>query len=219
LDYLDETKLAENTIVMYSSDQGFYLGDHGWFDKRFMYEESYRMPFVVRWPGKIAPGSINESLVSNLDFAETFLNLAGAKIPEDMQGRSLVPHFRDRKPADWPTSLYYHYYEFDAKRRRAHMVRRHYGVRTARHKLIHFYNLDEWELYDLAKDPREMKSVYSDPQYAGVVKEMTAEVARLQQLYKVPDDRGSVPKTPVFPQRQNRKNSKKKKNSSAKKKK
>ena len=196
LDYLDKSGLSENTVVLYSSDQGFYLGDHGWFDKRFMYEESYRMPFMVRWPGVIKPGSINDRLVSNLDFAETFLELAGAKIPGDMQGRSLVSLFKGENSDDWRTSLYYHYYEFFGNRRAAHMVRRHHGVRTGRYKLMYFYNLDEWELYDLEKDPREMKSVYDNPNYAGVVQELKSEIARLQNQYKVPDDKGSVPKNP-----------------------
>ncbi len=196
LDYLDKTGLAKNTVVIYSSDQGFYLGDHGWFDKRFMYEESFRMPLLVRWPGVIKPGTINTDLVSNLDYAETFLDLAGAKIPGDMQGRSLVPIFKGKTPKDWRRSLYYHYYEFFGNRRAAHMVRRHNGVRTARYKLINFYNLEEWELYDLEKDPKEMKSVYSDPAYANVVKELKAELIRLQQQYNVPDDKGSVPKNP-----------------------
>jgi len=196
LDYLDDSGLAENTVVIYSSDQGFYLGDHGWFDKRFMYEESYRMPFMVRWPDVIKPGSVNENLVSNLDFAETFLEIAGANIPGDMQGHSLVPLFKGATPQDWQKSLYYHYYEFFGNRRAAHMVRRHNGVRTQRYKLIHFYNLSEWELYDLKNDPREMTSVYADPKYAGVVSELKSEIARLQNQYKVPDDRGSVPKDP-----------------------
>ena len=205
LDYLDKSGLAKNTVVIYSSDQGFYLGDHGWFDKRFMYEESFRMPFVVRWPGKIKPGSTNTALTSNLDFAETFLDIAGAKIPGDMQGRSLVPLFSGETPEDWRKSLYYHYYEFHGNRRTAHMVRRHYGVRTDRYKLIHFYNLDEWELYDLKNDPREMKSVYSDEESAPVVARLKGEIHRLQRLYKVPDDRGSVPKNPVIKPRQPKK--------------
>ncbi len=196
LDYLDESGLADNTIVIYSSDQGFYLGDHGWFDKRFMYEESYRMPFMVRWPGKVPAGSVNSDLLSNLDFAETFLDIAGADIPDDMQGRSIVPLLEGQRPNDWYKSLYYHYYEFFGDRKTAHMVRRHYGVRTDRYKLIHFYNLDEWELYDLQNDPREMLSVYGDSQYASIQKDLTAEVKRLQEKYQVPDDRGSVPKNP-----------------------
>lgn len=195
LDYLEETGLSKNTIVIYSSDQGFYLGDHGWFDKRFMYEESFRMPFMVRWPGVIKPGSVNEDLVSNLDFAETFLNIAGATIPDDMQGVSLVPLFKGNAK-DWRKSLYYHYYEFYNNRRAAHMVRRHNGVRTKRYKLIDFYNIGEWELYDLKKDPQEMKSVYAEPEYAQVVTDLKAELKRLQTQYQVPDDTGSVEKDP-----------------------
>src|SRR5690606_28889973 len=196
LDYLDESGLADNTIVIYSSDQGFYLGDHGWFDKRFMYEESYRQPLLVKWPGVVEPNSVNHDLVSNLDFAETFLEIAGVPIPEDMQGRSLVPLLRGETPEDWRKSHYYHYYEFEADRRAAHMVRRHYGVRTPRYKLIHFYNLDEWELYDLEKDPHEINNVYGSEAYADVVSELKAEVRRLQQQYEVPDDTGSVPADP-----------------------
>jgi arylsulfatase A-like enzyme len=222
LDYLDEAGLSENTVVMYSSDQGFYLGEHGWFDKRFMYEESYRMPFMVRWPGVIKPGSINDQLVSNLDYAETFLEVAGAKIPGDMQGRSLVPLFKGERSDDWRTSLYYHYYEFFGDRRAAHMVRRHYGVRTGRYKLIHFYNLDEWELYDLEKDPREMESMYDNPYYTGVVQELKSELARLQNQYNVPDDKGSVAKNPPslkpgFRKQQQQKKKKKKKSKKKKK--
>ena len=194
LDYLDATGLAKNTVVIYSSDQGFYLGDHGWFDKRFMYEESFRMPLMVRWPGRIKPGSTSEALTSNLDFAETFLDIAGVDIPSDMQGVSLTPLFDGNVPKGWRKSLYYHYYEFYGNRRAAHMVRRHYGVRTQQYKLIHFYNLGEWELFDLKQDPREMKSVYADPKYGVVVEELTGEVQRLQKRYQVPDDRGSVPK-------------------------
>jgi len=195
LDYLEESGLAKNTIVIYSSDQGFYLGDHGWFDKRFMYEESFRMPFLVRWPGVIKPGSVNNELVSNLDFAETFLDLAGAAIPDDMQGVSLVPLFKGNADK-WRDSLYYHYYEFYNDRRSAHMVRRHNGVRTKRFKLIDFYNLGEWELYDLKKDPREMTNVYADPEYAQVVTDLKKELKRLQAQYQVPDDTGSVDKNP-----------------------
>lgn len=215
LDYLDESGLAKNTIVIYSSDQGFYLGDHGWFDKRFMYEESYRQPFIVRWPGVVKPGSVTDELVSNLDFAETFLDICGVKIPGDMQGVSVVPVLKGKTPKDWRKSLYYHYYEFYGNRRSAHMVRRHYGVRTKRYKLIHFYNLDEWELYDLEKDPREMNSVYGNTEYKEIAKRLTAEVKRLQTVYKVPDDTGSVPREPDslkpgFKRKPRKKNRKKK---------
>jgi len=180
LDYLDESGLARNTVVIYTSDQGFYLGDHGWFDKRFMYEESLRMPLVVRYPKEIPAGSVNNDIVLNLDFAETFLDYAGAPVPTDMQGRSLRPLFQGRTPNDWRTSMYYHYYEFPAE----HNVKRHYGVRTERYKLIHFYNdIDEWELYDLKNDPDEMQNVYDDPKYADVVKELMAELKRLRAQY------------------------------------
>jgi len=200
LDYLDQSGLAKNTVVIYSSDQGFYLGDHGWFDKRFMYEESYRMPLTVRWPGHVKKGTIDDRLVSNLDFAETFLDLAGVSIPGDMQGRSLVPLLKGEAPTGWRKSLYYHYYEFPA----VHMVRRHNGVRTSRYKLMHFYNVDEWELYDLEKDPREMQSRYDDPAYAPIVGELKTELSRLQKHYRVPDDRGSVPKDYKKPLRKQR---------------
>ena len=193
LDYLDESGLAENTIVIYTSDQGFYLGDHGWFDKRFMYEESLRSPLVVRWPKHVKPGSKSDQIVLNLDFAETFLDAAGAKIPDDMQGASLVPILEDRTPDDWRKGMYYRYYEYPA----VHSVHKHYGVRTARHKLISFHELGEWELYDLEEDPREMKSVYGDPQYAGVVKELKAELKRLREKYKDDDTVvGQPPKGP-----------------------
>lgn len=196
LDYLDETGLAKNTVVIYSSDQGFYLGDHGWFDKRFMYEESYRQPLMVRWPGTVKPESFSEALVSNVDFAETFLEIAGATIPDDMQGRSLVPILKGETPGDWRKAHYYQYYEFLNDRKTAHMVRRHYGVRTDRYKLIHFYNIDEWELYDLQADPREMRNIYSEPQYAELVQELKAEITMLQHQLEVPDDRGSVDANP-----------------------
>ena len=198
LDYLDESGLAENTIVIYSSDQGFYLGEHGWFDKRFMYEESYRMPLLARWPGVTEPGSVNDDLVSNLDFAETFLDIGGVQIPDDMQGRSLVPLLEGETPADWRDALYYHYYEFNPDRRTVHAVRRHNGVRTDRYKLIHFYNVGEWELFDLERDPQEMKSVYDDPAYAEIAAGLKTKLAELTDRYQVPDDSGSVPKMPEW---------------------
>ena len=135
LDYLDSSGLSKNTVVIYSSDQGWYLGDHGWYDKRWMYEESLKMPFLVRWPGVIKPGSVCNDIVSNVDFAETFLEIAGAQIPSDMQGQSLLPILKGQKPNNWRTTFYYHYYEFPG----AHSVRRHYGVTTGRYKLIHYY--------------------------------------------------------------------------------
>jgi len=219
LDYLDASGLAENTVVIYSSDQGFYLGDHGWFDKRFMYEESYRMPLMVKWPGKVPPKTVNHNLVSNLDFAETFLDIAQTEIPADMQGLSLKPlltaapststdltpppqtigfneHLENRTQPEFRDALYYHYYEFHGQRRTAHMVRRHCGVRTDRYKLIHFYNLDEWEFYDLEKDAREMRSRYDNPEYADTIARMKSRLTELQQQYQVPDDAGSVPADP-----------------------
>ncbi len=193
LDYLDESGLAENTIVIYSSDQGWYLGEHGWYDKRWMYKESFKTPLVVRWPGVVKPGSVNSDFVSNLDFAQTFLDIAGVKeIPEPMQGHSLVPVFKGNTPSDWRKSMYYHYYEFPG----AHSVRRHYGVQMGNHKLIHFYNLDEWELFDLEKDPDEMQSVYADPNYADTLVKMKAELTRLREHYRVPEDTRPVKRQP-----------------------
>ena len=192
LKYLDDTHLAKNTVVIYTSDQGFYLGDHGWFDKRWMYEESFGTPLVVRWPGTIKPGSTDSHLVQNLDYAPTMLDIAGVKPPADMQGLSLKPLLQGEAPRDWRKSLYYHYYEFPG----AHSVRRHYGVCTKRYKLIHYYNIKEWELFDLEKDPREMKSVYGDPAYAKVVAEMKRELQRLRELYKVPEDTRPVRRGP-----------------------
>lgn len=191
LKHLDDQGLAENTVVMYSSDQGFYLGEHGWFDKRFMYEESFRTPLLARWPGVIEPGTENTDLVQNIDFAETFLNIAGVEIPEAMQGRSLVPLLKGQTPSDWRTSLYYHYYEFPA----VHSVRRHEGVATDRYKLIRFYGPGlpegvEWELYDLKADPNEMNSIYDDPAQTQRVEELKAELQRLRRHYRVPDDHG-----------------------------
>lgn len=197
LDYLDESGLAKNTIVIYSSDQGFYLGDHGWFDKRWMYEESLRMPLMVRWPGVVKPGSRTDALVQNLDFAETFLDAAGVEIPKDMQGKSIVPILKGKEPKDWRKSIYYHYYEYPA----VHMVQRHYGVRNKQYKLIHYYLIDEWELFDLKKDPNEMKSVYKDPKYKKVVADLKQELQRLRKKYKVdkfkePDYKPRRPKNP-----------------------
>jgi len=181
LDLLENTGLAENTLVVYTSDQGFFLGEHGWFDKRFMYEESLRMPLVMRWPGRIKPGSVEIRLLSNLDFAPGFLDAAGPSPPDDIQGRSFLPLFSSRPVPDWPRSVYYHYFEYPA----VHMVKRHYGVRTDRYKLIHFYNdIDAWELYDLEQDPRELKNVYDDPSYASVRRDLETELARLRNLYQ-----------------------------------
>ncbi|MEZ6193630.1 MAG: sulfatase [Phycisphaerales bacterium] len=184
LDYLKETGLDKNTIVVYSSDQGWYLGEHGWFDKRWMYEESLSTPLMVRWPGVTKPGTVNHDMVSNVDFAETFLEAAGVPIPDDMQGRSLVPVLKGETPDDWRKSFYYHYYEYPGW----HMVQRHYGVRTDRYKLIHFYQIGEWEMYDLEKDPQEMHSVYGDPAYADIQAELHVELERLREELKVGED-------------------------------
>ena len=179
LDYLDKNGLTENTIVVYTSDQGFYLGEHGWFDKRFMYEESLRTPLIIRYPKEIKAGSVNNNMVMNLDFAPTFLDYAGVEIPKDMQGDSFRKLVAGEK-IQWRDAIYYHYYEFPAE----HMVKRHYGVRTDRYKLIHFYyDIDEWELYDLRKDPNEMKSVYNDLVYADVQANMHKKLKELRAKY------------------------------------
>jgi arylsulfatase A-like enzyme len=183
LDYLDKNGLADNTIVIYTSDQGFFLGDHDWFDKRFMYEESLRMPFLVRWPGKVKPGSVNDGMVLNVDFAPTLLDAAGQKVPADMQGRSFLPLLKGEKPADWRTSMYYRYYHYPMH----HRVQPHYGVRTERHKLIYFNKINQWELYDLQKDPHELKNVYADPAQADTVKRLKAEMYRLKKELKDED--------------------------------
>ena len=186
LDYLDREGLADNTIVIYSADQGFYLGEHGWFDKRWIFEESVRTPLLVRWPGVTKPGTVNKDLVSNLDFAETFLDVAGAQIPAEMQGRSLVPILRGQKPADWRTSFYYQYYEWPVP----HRVRPHYGVITDRYKLVRFYGTGEdyWEMFDREKDPLELKSVYNDPEYRTTRVQLEKEITRLRQELKVPEE-------------------------------
>jgi arylsulfatase A-like enzyme len=190
LDYLDESGLAKNTVVFYTSDQGWYLGEHGWYDKRWMYEESFRTPLLIRWPGNTKPGTTTDKMVMNLDFAETFLDIAGVKVPAEMQGVSFKPILEGQDPADWRKSVYYHYYEFPTP----HHVHPHLGVRTDRYKLIHFYTIDAWELFDLEKDPHEMKSVYKDPAYASVVADMKKELKRLMEQYQ--DDGTSVVKFP-----------------------
>lgn len=186
LDYLKQEGLEENTLVIYASDQGFYLGEHGWFDKRWIFEESLRTPFLVRWPGVIQPGSVNRDIVSILDFTSTFLDAAGVKIPGDLQGHSLMPLFAGKTPQDWPKSFYYQYYEYP----RPHHVRPHYGVVTDRYKLVHFYkpDVDYWELYDNQADPLEVKNFYDDPHYAKTIVELRAELNRLRKELKVPDE-------------------------------
>jgi len=195
LKYLDDTGLAANTIVIYSSDQGFFLGEHGWFDKRWIFQESARTPLLVRWPGTVRPGSVNQDLVSNLDLAETFLQVAGATIPERMQGRSLVPVLAGATPADWRSAFYYHYYEYPAW----HRVSPHYGLITDRFTLAHFYSpsVDYWELFDREKDPGEMRSVFGHPAYAEVQSKLMQEVLRQRVVLKEPakDDPASFGST------------------------
>ncbi|MFP6767044.1 MAG: sulfatase/phosphatase domain-containing protein, partial [Planctomycetaceae bacterium] len=162
-----------------SSDQGFYLGDHGWYDKRWMYDESMKMPLIVRWPGVTDPGSVNTQLVQNLDYAETFLEIAGTKVPGDMQGQSLVPLLQGKSPK-WRDSVYYHYFEFPSY----HMVAKHFGIRTVRYKLIHFYQFDEWEFYDLQQDPDELANRYTDPKYASTIASLKRDLTSLRTHYR-----------------------------------
>ncbi len=203
LKFLDDEGLSSNTIVFYTSDQGFYLGEHGWFDKRWIFEESLRTPLLVRWPGVVKPGSQSTSLVSNIDFAETLLDVAGLPVPAAMQGRSFVPILKGQTPLDWRSSFYYQYFEFP----KPHHVQPHYGVVTARYKLVYFdqLNLGEWELFDLAKDPSELRNVYGQPEYQAVKVELTRELARLRAELKVPSETpqaayGDSPISPVRPQ-------------------
>jgi arylsulfatase A-like enzyme len=172
-------------VVIYASDQGFYLGEHGWFDKRFMFEESYRTPLVIQWPGKTKPGSVNGDLVSNLDFAETILDMAGVDIPEDMQGASMVSLLKGKTPSKWRKEHYYHYYEYPA----VHSVKRHYGISDDRYKLVHYYfDVDEWELYDRQADPLEMKNFYDDPQYSSVKESLHKRLEKLRVKYGDSDE-------------------------------
>lgn len=184
LSFLKENGLDENTIVVYTSDQGFYLGEHGWFDKRFMYEESMRTPLIIRYPKEIKAGQRLDYLVQNLDFAPTLLDYAGVKVPADMQGESFR-NLMNGKQNTWRDVVYYSYYGYPD----IHMVKRHYGIRTNRYKLIHFYyDINEWELYDLEKDPEEMKNVYNDPSYAKVKKMLTKKLAKVRRYYKDSDE-------------------------------
>ena len=178
---LNELGLDENTVVIYSSDQGFYIGDHGWYDKRWMYEESLMMPFIVKWPGITKPGSRDKHLIQNIDYAETFLEMAGAPVPSNMQGRSLVPLLKGQSPDNWRDSIYYHYYEYPS----VHMIPRHYGIRTQRYKLMHFYQFgDEWELYDLKKDPDELNNIYGKPEHTKLQKRIKNRLTKLQNHYE-----------------------------------
>ncbi|WP_410504016.1 sulfatase [Galbibacter sp. BG1] len=186
LDYLEENGLAENTIVVYTSDQGFYLGEKGFFDKRFMYEESFRMPFLIQYPKSIKPGTVVNALTQNLDFAQTFLDYAGGtELTEDMQGKSIKPLLDGTvKDDDFRDAIYYHYYDFPA----FHMVKKHYGVKTKRYKLMHFYDdIDAWEFYDLQEDPQELHNAINDEAYTSVIEEMHKKLDSLQKVYGVTD--------------------------------
>ena len=187
LNYLKENNLEENTIIVLTSDQGFYLGDHGFFDKRFIYEESLRMPFMVKYPKKIKAGSVNEDIISNIDFAPTLLELAGISTTQKMQGTSFVPVLEGNTPKDWQDAMYYHYYEFPFW----HHVQPHYGIRTQKYTLAHFYyNIDVWELYDLEKDPGQVNNIYNDPNYAEVTTELKLKLKNL--MIKFEDNKSLV---------------------------
>ncbi|PWE00394.1 sulfatase family protein [Marinilabilia rubra] len=176
MDYLEQEGLLENTLVVYTSDQGFYMGEHGWFDKRFIYEESLRTPLLMHFPKGYSDKGQIPQLVQNIDYAPTFLDMAGIEIPGDMHGRSLVPLFGNNNPENWRDAIYYHYYEFPNE----HMVKRHYGIRTHRYKLIHFYyDIDQWELYDLKNDPHEMQNLIDDPEYQDEIKRLKKELKEL----------------------------------------
>lgn len=183
LDYLEEHDMLDNTLVVYTSDQGFYMGEHGWFDKRFMYEESLNTPLLMHLPkGLEARGDINE-MVQNIDYAPTFLEIAGYPVPDDIQGESLLPLLKGEHPDDWRDAIYYHFYEYPAE----HAVKRHYGVRTDRYKLIHFYNdIDQWELYDLQADPTEMHNIYGQPGTEEITAQMRKRLKELQEQYDDP---------------------------------
>lgn len=180
LDFLDKHGLAGNTMVIYTADQGFYLGEHGWFDKRFIYEESLRMPFLVRYPAKIAAGSVNRDIITNIDFAPMILEAAGLEAPGEVQGTSFFSNLEGRTPTEWRQSMYYHYYEFPFW----HHVQPHYGIRNQRYKLVHFYyNIDVWEFYDLDTDPHELTNAIDNPRYAGVISQMKEDLQQLMVHY------------------------------------
>ncbi|MDA7870625.1 DUF4976 domain-containing protein, partial [bacterium] len=179
LDYLDANNLSDNTVVIYSSDQGFYLGEHGWYDKRWMFEESFRMPFVIRWPGHVQPGTRAKQLIQNIDYAPTFLEIAGLSPPNNLHGKSMVPLFSEG--SEWRKSLYYAYYELGE-----HAVPQHFGVRTDRHKLIYFPMSSEWNLFDLEIDPNEMRSLHAEPDYESKLKELKSELNRLRVKFEAP---------------------------------
>jgi len=181
LENLDKNGLTENTVIVLTSDQGFYLGDHGFFDKRFIYEESLRMPFMVKYPKVVKPGSINQDIITNIDFAPTLLELAGIRTDEKMQGDSFVSILQGNTPKNWQQSMYYHYYEFPYW----HHVQPHYGIRNQKYTLVHFYhNIDVWELYDLEKDPDQLYNVINDPQYTNVINQLKSELKQLMIKYE-----------------------------------
>ena len=181
LTYLKENNLEDNTVIVVTSDQGFYLGDHGFFDKRFIYEESLRMPFMVKYPERIKAGSVNEDIITNIDFAPTLLELAGITTTQKMQGTSFVPVLEGNTPNNWQDAMYYHYYEFPFW----HHVQPHYGIRTQKYTLAHFYyNIDVWELYDLEKDPNQMNNIYNDPNYTSTITELKAKLKNLMIKYE-----------------------------------
>jgi arylsulfatase A-like enzyme len=182
MDYLKANGLDKNTIIIYTSDQGFYLGEHGWFDKRWMYEESFRTPLIVKWPGVTNKNVQSNLMVQNLDFAETILDMAGLPIPVDMQGESFVPILKGTQKGNLHDAIYYHFYE-----NQEHKVAKHVGVRTDRYKLIYFYEKEEWELYDLKKDKSEMNNVYNDPAYSKVKMDMKKNLTELKGRYKDPE--------------------------------
>jgi len=189
-DTLKDLKLDDNTVVIYSSDQGFYIGDHGWYDKRWMYEESLMMPLIVKWPGVTKPDSRSDQMVQNLDYAQTFLEMAGAEIPANMQGRSLVPILKNGKADNWRKSIYYHYYEYPS----VHMVPRHYGIRTERYKLIHFYQFgNEWEMYDLEEDPDELTNIYGRADKKSLQIDLEQQLKAIRKFY---DDNSDVSEKP-----------------------
>ena len=181
LDYLQVNDLLENTLVVYTTDQGFYLGEHGWFDKRFMYEESMQMPMVMSCPQLIKPGTEITELTQNIDFAPTFLDLCGVDIPEDMQEVSFVPLLKRETPKDWRNYLYYHYYEYPG----FHSVHAHYGIKGERYKLFYYYEDNVWELFDLKYDPYEIHNIYDEPRNRRLVKKLKTELEQLQHLYEV----------------------------------
>jgi arylsulfatase A-like enzyme len=186
VEFLDRSGLARETVVVYTADHGFFLGDHGWFDKRFMYEQALKVPWMIRYPGLVKAGSTPKEWVVNIDNAPTILDIAGVRIPAEMQGRSLLPILRGESPADWRTSMYYHYYEFGPP----HWVAPHYGIRTEKYKLISYYSWNEWELFDLDKDPDEMESLFAwagyraRAGYESIAEDLAAKLKQLREEYK-----------------------------------